>query len=601
MARYRDKLLASAQVEQRVIGGVPWRPWDSWQWRFDTGGPAHPSRQFMGVDSALALPALYGGVKLIADNIASMPLRVYLNQYRDGYSGKRLWSGPSFFDTPSYYSTMYEWINIMMVSVLLQGNAWGIITGKDNYGYPTGIEWVPAQDVYVHETEDEYSWNPLKAKVFVFGREMRWHGPDSELFHLRGMPMAGRIEGISPLRAFALTILAGTEAQRYGTDWYASGGFPPGTFQNSEIEVDRDQANEMRAQLVKTLRSREPLVYGRDWDYKPVTVPPSEAQFLDAMQMNATHIAVILNLPPDRIGGSRGDSLTYNTTEQSTLQIIEACRPWLVNSEQRFSNLILPRNRMCKFYTDALLKTDLEARMSIYQTMRNIGLRNANEIRDLEDLPPIPGDIGDEWLPLTTMNAMGTRAGVIPKSFMKAVVLEMDVATDRLIKLEKYLIPQLAKQGYPVQAVAPAPGGSSGSPGSPGGNPAGSAGTASQGGPLGTQNPAQVTVNGKTGVPIGKPNAPLPLAQDPASFLASLISVQRNAALPHEVRIAAQEFLVAICEKEARVRQVEPRINDDYDDGLADGIVPGLTTFVPGRSDMRDFVYSTNGKGRGHL
>lgn len=608
MARYRDTLLASAAVETRVIGGVPWKPWDSWQWRFDTGGPAHPSRQFLGPDSALALPALYAGVKLIADNIASMPLRVYLQQLgRDGYPGKRLWTGPSMFDSPSYYNTLYEWINVMMVSVLLQGNAWGWITGRDHYGYPTGIEWIPPQDVYVHEAENEQSWNPLRAKVFAFGREVAWHGPDAEVFHLRGMPMAGRIEGISPLRQFALTILAGTEAQRYGTDWYASGGFPPGTFQNAEIEVDVEQANMMRAQLVKSLRRREPLVYGRDWDYKPVTVPPSEAQFLDAMQMNATHVAAILNLPPDRVGGTRGDSLTYNTTEQSTLQIIEACRPWLVNAEQRFSLLILPRNRMCKFYTDALLKTDLEARMTIYQIMRNIGLRNVNELRDLEDLPPIPEGIGDENLPLTTMNAMGTRAGVIPKSFMKSVILELDVATDRLIKLEKYIIPQLAKQGYPVQATAPAAGGRQGNSGnSPGSgdadfsNPGKSAGTADAGGPTGQASPV-VTVNGRTGTPIGRPNAPLPLAQDPASFLASLISVQRNSQLPYEVRLAAQEVLVSIAEREERIRQLEPRINEDYEDGLYEGVPAGLTTFVPNRADVRDMVYSTNGRGRGHL
>ena len=598
MARYRDRLLA--QVEQRVIAGVPWRPWDSWQWRFDTGGPAHPSKQFIGPDHALALPAMYAAVKLLADNIASMPLRTYLSQAGLGLSGKKLWTGPSFFDSPSYYNTMYEWVNMMMVSVLLQGNAWGWITGRDNYGYPTGIEWIPAQDVYVHEAEDEHTWNPLHAKVFVFGREVQWNGPDAEVFHLRGMPMAGRIEGISPLRSFALLVTAGTEAQRYGTDWFAAGGFPPGTFQNAEVEVDRQQAAEMRAELVKSLRRREPLVYGRDWDYKPVTVPPSEAQFLEAMQMNATQVAAIFNVPPDRIGGQRGDSLTYNTVEQSTLQLIEACRPWLVNFEQRASNLILPKNRMCKFFTDALLKTDLEARINMYLTMRNMGLRSINEIRDLEDLPPIPGKIGDEYLPLTTMNAMGTRAGVIPKSFMPAVVLEMDVATDRLIKLEKYIIPQLAAQGYPVQATAPAPGGGGGSGGGDFSNPAASAGTANQGGPTGQPSPV-VTVNGRTGVPIGRPNAPLPLAQDPASFLASLITVQRDASLPYEIRLEAQKFLAAIVNREENIRTAHPELAEPLD-----ATASGLTTCPPHRGDIRDMVESAspkmiNGKTRSNL
>lgn len=608
MARYRDRLLASAQVETRAIGGLPWRPWDSWQWRFDTGGPAHPSRQFFGPDAALGLPALYAGVKLIADNVSSMPLRVWLqNMGRDGYPGKRLWTGPSIFDQPDYNSTTYEWLNTAMVCVLLQGNAWGWITGRDSYGYPTGIHWMPPQDVYVHEAEDEQSRNPLAAKVFVMGREARWHGPDAELFHMRGMPMANRIEGISPLRQFALTILAGTEAQRYGTSWYESGGFPPGTFQNAEIEVDRQQANEMRAQLVQSLRRREPLVYGRDWDYKPVTVPPSEAQFIEAMQLNATQVAAFLNLPPDRIGGTRGDSLTYNTTEQSTLQIIEACRPWLVNFEQLSSMFLLPKNRMCKFFTDALLKTDLEARMTIYQIMRNIGLRSINEIRDLEDMAPLTGmyaGIGNEYLPLTTMNAMGTRAGVIPRSFQAAVEYEMDRATDKLIELEKYIIPSLVKQGYPVQGVAPAPGGFGGSGGSSGPSaggtsPGGSASSNQAGGSPG-QNPATITVNGRTGVPIGRPNAPLPLAQDPASFLASLISVQRNYDLPYEVRLAAQEFLILVTEREERIRNESPGINDEEE-----GVVPGLTTYIQNRPEIRDMVYSAegkiNGKSRGNL
>lgn len=878
----------------------------------------------MGADAALGLPALYGGVKLLSDNIASMPLRVYLSQLgRDGYPGKRMWTGPSIFEQPSVIGTTFSWINTMMVSLLLQGNAWAWVTGRDNYGFPTGLEWIPPNDVYVHEQEDEHSWNPLRAKVFAFGREVAWHGPDAEVFHVAGLPMPGRIEGISPLRQFALTFLAGTEAQRYGTDWYASGGFPPGTFQNAEIEVDKEQAAEMRAELVKSLRRREPLVYGRDWDYKPVTVPPSEAQFLESMQMNATHVATILNVPPDRIGGTRGDSLTYNcadaeteilttrgwlrhdqvtvadtaltlnsetgvaewqpvksvhvfndgpfpvtrwesqshssvttpnhrwpvmikgrknssangsyrwlttetapvdshiaaaalvaapieakwsdaltelvawfwtegwhneygsvtiaqsetvnpqnvirirraltevfgpsgelqvravpswredhggnavhfrlnakagrqllahapgkvvtaeflsqltraqlelfyqtsidadgtrrpggagdviaqkdkarldafqiaaaltgragvvcgpnsrgmyhmsvkvapwvkpkghaefisqgeadlvwcvrtpnrswfarrngtcyftgnTTEQSTLQLIEACRPWLVNAEQRFSNLLLPRNRMCKFYTDALLKTDLEARINMYMIMRNMGLRSVNELRDLEDLPPVPGDIGNEYMPLTTMNALGTRAGVIPKSFMKSVILEMDVATDRLIKLEKYIIPALVKQGYPVQATAPVPGagvpggsGSGGGQGSSGGRAGGAAG------PGAAPSPYPITVNGQTGTPIGKPNMPLPLAQDPASFLASLISVQRSADMPYEARIGAQEILTSICEREERIRREDPDLND-MPVPASDMYAP----FIPGRADVREMVMSTNGNGRGHL
>jgi HK97 family phage portal protein len=605
----REQVQAGA-VEQRVIAGVPWRPWDSPSMRYDVGGPIHPTRSVFGVDESLGLPALYSAVKLLSDNASSLPIHTYqhlgsASSINGGMSRTRWW-GPTIFDKPSVLLRLGEWISTLMTSVLLQGNAWGFVTGRDGYGYPTGIEWIPPHDIHVIEPEDHQSWNPLTAQVFAYGRQVRWHGPDSEMFHIKGMPLAGRIEGISPMRAFALTILAGREAQRYGSDWYQSGGFPPGTFQNAEIEIDVAQAAEIRAELVKSLRRREPLVYGRDWDYKPVTVPPSEAQFIDAMQLNATQIAAVYNVPPDRIGGTRGDSLTYNTVVQASLEIIESLRPWLVRMEQAFFEL-LPKQRMAEFWTDALLKTDLASRMTIYGEARNNGIMTVNEIRQELGREPF-GPIGDEQLPLTTMNAMGTRAGVIPKSFMKAVVLEMDVATDRLIKLEKYIIPQLVAQGYPVQGVTPPPapptppGGGSGTPAKkpaagaskPAANKA-NAGRAAGGFGGGAAQPGNttypITVNGVTGTPIGMPNAPLPLSQDPASFLASLISVQRDASMPYEARVAAQDFLVAIAERADNIRKYEP----DEEISQSDLYAPSVRS----RPDLEDRI--NDDKRRGHL
>jgi hypothetical protein len=307
------------------------------------------------------------------------------------------------------------------------------------------------------------------------------------------------------------------------------------------------------------------------------------------MQLTATHVAAILNLPASKLGGLAGDNLHYSSQEQDTLAIIEALRPWLVRFEQSFFDL-LPRNRFTRFYTDALLKTDLEARMNMYQVMRNIGMRTADEIRELEDLPPLPSGIGTEELPLTTMNAMGTRAGAIPKSFLKSVVLEIDVAADRLIKLEKTLI----SQGKLPQAVAPQPGqgappmrpggagGSlqSGSASGPSSTPGGEAGGAAA-----PQVTGPVPPTGK--VPIGRPNAPLPLAQDPASFLASLISVQRDMGVDFELRELARHMYSRIAERAARIAQEEP---DDY--------LPAthmLAPWVPGRDDLRELVLSTNG------
>jgi HK97 family phage portal protein len=397
--------------------------------KFSQGGPAHPTRQFYGQEEALGLPALYSGVSLIANSIASLPLKLYT---RTGSDNRPLrYRGPSIFDAPSVDGTLFDWLFTAMTSLLLQGNAWGYITSRDGYGYPQGIEWIPPDDVSCVDDELQ-PWNPLLTRIYVYGRLMQ----RDELFHVKAFSLAGRTEGISPLRAFALTILSGIEAQRYGTSWYQAGGFPPGTFQNSEIEIDADQAEEIRAMLTSTIRRRQPLVYGRDWDYKPVTVPPSEAQFLEAMRLNATQIAAILHLPPDRIGGTRGDSMTYSTVEQGALQVIEALRPWLVRLETAFFDII-PANRYCRFDSDALLKTDTKTRTEIYQMQRNIGLRTTDELRDQEDLEPLPGKAGGENIPLEVMVAMARSIRGIPNSMIGSITLEMDLAADKLQELQR--------------------------------------------------------------------------------------------------------------------------------------------------------------------
>ena len=552
----------AVREEQRTLGSVPWMPWLDSRMRFDEGGPAHPSRQYASPEGALALPALYAGTSLLASYAASLTLNTF-TKYNgsNGMPARRLWTGPSLLDSPSLVGTQFDWVFAAMVSAVLQGNAWGYITGKDGYGFPTSVEWQPAEDIFVQEAGDLRSANPLDAKVYLQGRQVKWYGADSEMFHVKGFSMPGRVQGLSLLQHAAQEIASGMEASRFGLSWYESGGFPTGTFQNSEIEVNKEQANEMRAELIKTMRKHQPLVYGRDWDYKPVTVPPSEAQFIDAMQLNATHIAAMLNIPANRIGGTSGDSLHYSSQMQDALQILESLRPWLKRFEQAFSTII-PKQREAVFNRNDLLSTDLQTRMQIYQIQRDIGFRNIDELRALEDLPALPDGVGAENLPLQLMVAMGTRAGAIPKSLLKSVVLEMDIATDRLIKLEKTYI----SQGKLPQAVLPAPGAGGGAPGSQGSSPGSS--SPSQGaqpvGPTQSMPPPAGTQA------IGKPNVPLPLAQDPASFLASLISVQRSMTADPSDREAARRILARINERADQIQAHEPGLGTvDVSDAFA--------------------------------
>ena len=494
-----ERVAADKNVESRTIGGVPWRPWDSPYMRFDAGGPTHPTRAFYGTDHALILIPVYACVRLIAEYIASLPIKLYL---KDSSSGKAArYHGPSIFDDPAPDTNEMDWVYECLTSLLLQGNAWGYVLSRDGYGYPQQIQWMPPEMVYVIDEENR-PYNPLRSEVYFYGRLVN----RDERVHIKAFSLPGRTEAISPLKAFALTILNGLEATRYGTDWFKAGGFPPGTFKNNEIEIDAAQSAEIRSLLTTSIRRREPLVYGRDWDYHPVTVPPSEAQFIEAMQMNATQLAAVYGLPPDRVGGKRGDSLTYNTVEQGALQIIEALRPWMVRLETAFSKY-LPQNRFIRFDAEDLLKTDLRTKAEIYKTWRDIGYMSVDEMREFDDRAPLPKGVGKDSLPLDAIVGMSRSVRAIPNQFIPQVTLEAKMIADYLQDVQSGR-PPLADSSQPEDQPVP----DQPAQGKPGSGAQGGAKPAQQGQPQ----------NGQQGATVGNPNDPV------QQYLANLIGTVRK-------------------------------------------------------------------------
>lgn len=388
-----------------------------------------------GLDAVLGLSAVYSCIRYISDAVASLPINVY-RRGPDGQSVRL--SSSQFLDSPSVTANPYEWVFQGQASALAYGNAMGLITsrtgvtGPDGLGYPASVEWLPYDRVSIQDDEKQ-PYNQLRTRIYFDGTLMR----REELVHLRAFTVPGRTEAISPIRAFATLIQQGIDALKYSGTWFANGGFPLGTFENTEEEVDVQSAREIRQNLTDTLRAHQPLVYGRNWKYTAITVPPNEAAFIQAMQLNATQVASIYGMPPSKVGGSRGDSLTYATEEQEQLSIItDTLRPWLRRWEVMLG-LLLPSTQFVRFDTDALLKTDLKTRYEIFGQQRSIGIRTADELRQQDDLPPLPHGVGNDGIPLGILQGMASRTRAIPNSILSQITLEQDLAAKLLLSLQQ--------------------------------------------------------------------------------------------------------------------------------------------------------------------
>lgn len=354
--------------EQRAISSLPW----------DRGGPA--SNATVDTDRALTLVPVYAAVRLLADSIASLPLHLYR---KVGDTRQQL-PDPSLLQKPEINGSLYDWLHRLVTSLALRGNAYGLVTARDGYGLPTMIEWLDPDMVTVLDRAFDGPGSFLQPIWYWRGKVI----DKSELVHIPWFTLPFRVQGFSPLQAYAMTANTGLAAQQYSNDWFASGGVPPGKFKNSAKTVDEAEANAIKARLVNSIRRRQPLVYGSDWDYEAMATPPNESQFIETLKLTATQIAAIYGIPPEMIGGTTGTSLAYTTEEHRALDFVTfGLQPWLTKIEGVISSLY-PRSQYAKFSTDTLIRADVLTRHQVYKLDTEIGLRTQNEMRAAEDLPP---------------------------------------------------------------------------------------------------------------------------------------------------------------------------------------------------------------------
>jgi HK97 family phage portal protein len=189
-------------------------------------------------------------------------------------------------------------------------------------------------------------------------------------------------------------------AQEYMEAWHATGGVPPGTFKNNSKTVDQKDAAVIKARLVEAIRSRQPIVHGADWDYTAITVPAYEAQFIATLKLGATQLGAIYGVPPELIGGETGGSMSYSSPEQREIELIQlTLLPWMSKVESHLS-MLTPRGQCVRFDADALIRLDPLTRWSIYEKQRLIGGANIDEIRNKENMPPLPNGEGQDYTPL---------------------------------------------------------------------------------------------------------------------------------------------------------------------------------------------------------
>ncbi|MFD9047679.1 phage portal protein [Streptomyces zaomyceticus] len=234
-----------------------------------------------------------------------------------------------------------------------------------------------------------------------------------EILHIPGLGYDG-LTGCSPVRLAMQGIGLAQAAEKSAARLFGSGNIIGGVLQ-TEQRLDPDQAARLKerwkAKLSGVGNSHEIAVLDSGASYKPVAMPNSDAQFLESRQFQVTEIGRMFGVPPFlMMSTEKSTSWGTGLEQQAQGWVTFDLNPtWLTPTEQRITKELLPGTQYANYQMGGLLRGDSAARATFYRAMRDVGGFSADDVRALEEMPPLPkGTGGDVYLQPMYMAPLGS-------------------------------------------------------------------------------------------------------------------------------------------------------------------------------------------------
>jgi phage portal protein BeeE len=197
------------------------RNMDWWAAGIDTTPPS--GGRLVSEHTASRLIPVFAAWRHIVDFGSTLPLDCYYEQSDDTLTPAPTPALLRNQDAPGAPG-VDTWIGQALFGIVAHGNAVGMITATDGYGFPVDVVW---------QAKEHWSYDQAARTWLIKGAPI----PSSSVLHIPWIVPGGHVLGLSPLEIAATSIGAGLSAQEY-SDIKRGGGIPPTILKNNQIELD---------------------------------------------------------------------------------------------------------------------------------------------------------------------------------------------------------------------------------------------------------------------------------------------------------------------------------------------------------------------------
>lgn len=348
-------------------------------------------------DSAVRLVAVYACVRRVSETVASLPAGVFTRRGDARIEASK----PPWVEQPNPETTWFEFVERVVSSLELDGNAYLLITNREG-GRAAELFTLHPAEVEVRRE------SPGAPPIYIWGGSRRLTRfspatPNGELLHIKNFSNGG-LKGLNPIDVAQQAIGLGLATEEFGARFFGQGQTLSGVIQLPAAEPSKSQAyiDLIKANWDKghggVKRSHLPGVLAGGAEWKPISISPENAQFLETRRFQVEEIARLFNVPLFMIQDTTKNTSWGSGIEQMSIGFVQfSIDPRLVRLEG-YLNQLLPRGQFIKWNTKGLLRGDIRTQSESFAKGRQWGEMTPNDIKRLNDDAPIEGAYGDSYL-----------------------------------------------------------------------------------------------------------------------------------------------------------------------------------------------------------
>jgi len=348
--------------------------------------------------SSLGLTAVYRAVSLISGAVAGLPMKVY----RKNSDGSRERVETTFLENPHGKTgmTRFEWQELVMVHLLLHGNAY-LAHVYGGAGQLVALDPIHPSVVSVMraETAEDRAMFGDYGKFFVVGMadgSQRKFSPE-DLTHITGLGTDG-LRGLSPIEAHRQTISCGLAGDRAAARMFGSGLLLAGLVSSDE-ELEEEDAKAalagLKAKVAGADHAGDIAWINAAVKFTPWAMPARDAQFIESRVHQVEEVSRIYGVPPHLLGQTeKQTSWGTGVAEQNRGLHRYTLAQWTSRLEQRLSRL-LTGPQFVEFDYSGFLQPAPEQEIPLLIQQVQAGLLTVNEARAIRNLPPLPAAAGE--------------------------------------------------------------------------------------------------------------------------------------------------------------------------------------------------------------